>query len=113
VVYVKDLKPGMSRVNIEVKVLKAFEPRTVRTSDGRRLRLAEFEVGDNTGTITLTLWEENIGLVKQGDIIRIRNGYVTSFRGEPRLSIGRYGKIEQLEEFTGTSSRRKSLDYSL
>ncbi|MCS7385542.1 MAG: OB-fold nucleic acid binding domain-containing protein [archaeon GB-1867-005] len=111
-VNVKDLRPGMSRVNVEVKVLKAFEPRVVRTSDGRRLKLAEFTVGDDTGTIILTLWEENVGLVKQGDIIRIKNGYVTSFRGEPRLSIGRFGKIEQLNKFTKTSGK-KSREFSL
>jgi len=95
-VYVKDLRPGMSRVNVEVQVLKAFEPRTVTTRDGRRLTLAEFEVGDETGTIILTLWEDKIHVIKQGDKIKIRNGYVTSFKGEARLSIGRYGKIEQI-----------------
>jgi len=100
VVYVKDLRPGMSRVNIEVEVLKAYKPKTVTTRDGRQLRLAEFEVGDHTGTIILTLWEEDINLIKQGDIVRIKNGYVTSFRGKPRLSIGRYGKIESIPSFS-------------
>ncbi len=94
---VKDLRPGMIGVNVEVKVLKASKPKTVTTRTGKRLTLAEFEVGDRTGTIILTLWEEKIGLIKQGDFIRIRNGYVTSFRGQPRLNIGRYGKIELIQ----------------
>lgn len=96
VVNVRDLRPGMSRVNVEVTVLKAFQPRTIMTRDGRRVTLAEFEVSDNTESIILTLWGDDINLVKQGDIIRIKNGYVTSFRGEPRLNIGRYGKIEHV-----------------
>lgn len=104
VVNVRDLRPGMSRVNVEVTVMKAFQPRTVITRDGRRVTLAEFEVSDNTGSIILTLWGDDINLVKQGDTVRIRNGYVTSFRGEPRLNIGRYGKIEQLTKKSEESS---------
>ena len=107
-VNVKDLRPGMSRVNIEVKVIKAFEPRTVTTRDGRRLTLAEFEVGDDTGSIILTLWEDKIEAIKQGDLIRISNGYVNSFRGEPRLSIGRYGKMEQISKFSSTPTGKGS-----
>ncbi|MCS7364650.1 MAG: OB-fold nucleic acid binding domain-containing protein [archaeon GB-1867-035] len=110
VVNVRDLRPGMSRVNVEVTVMKAFQPRTVITRDGRRVTLAEFEVSDDTGSIILTLWGDDINLVKQGDTVRIRNGYVTSFRGEPRLNIGRYGKIEQLtgtSEVSGTKSRKR------
>jgi predicted aconitase with swiveling domain len=38
----------------------------------------------------------DISKIKTGDKIKIENGYVTSFRGEIQLNIGRYGKLSIL-----------------
>ena len=52
---------------------------------------------DETGQIKLSLWDDQIDMVKQGSKVRITNGYTNSFRGELRLNVGRYGKLEVLE----------------
>ena len=44
-------------------------------------------------TIKLTLWNEQIDQVKVDDVVKIENGYVTSFRGEIQLNAGKYGKL--------------------
>ncbi|MCK4424788.1 DNA-binding protein [Candidatus Bathyarchaeota archaeon] len=91
---IKDLRNGMKRVDIEAKVSEKSETREVmaRFSDTTH-RVATAIIGDETGTIKLTLWNEQIGQVNVNDKIKVENGYVTSFRGEIQLNIGKYGKL--------------------
>ena len=58
--------------------------------------VADAIVQDETGTIKLTLWNEQIDMVNLGDNIKIENGYVTSFKGEIQLNVGKYGKLTVL-----------------
>jgi replication factor A1 len=46
----------------------------------------------------LTLWDDNIEKVNEGDTLRVENGYVTLFKGNIRLNIGKYGKLEPAKE---------------
>ena len=59
------------------------------------LRVADVLVGDETGTVILTLWDENIAQTKVGEVILVNNGYVKTFKGSIRLNIGRFGTIEK------------------
>jgi len=95
---VRDLKPGMSHVNISVKVLKTSESKEVATGAGVEHEILELEVGDKSGSIKLVLWDEKIiaGLSK-GDSVKIENGFVTSFKGTWRINVGRYGTITKVE----------------
>jgi replication factor A1 len=88
-----ELKPGMRRVDILAKVLNISETREVTTRAGEQSRVATAEVSDDSGTVKLTLWNEQIDQVKANDNVKIENGYVTSFRGETQLNVGRYGKL--------------------
>jgi len=88
-----ELKPGMKRVEIAAKVLNISETREVTTRAGEQSRVATAEVNDDSGSIKLTLWNEQIDQVKVNDSVKIENGYVTSFRGETQLNVGRYGKL--------------------
>ncbi len=88
----KDLKPGMSRVNMTVKVLKNPEETQIVTSGGVEHKILELEVGDESGSIKLVLWDERIlSNLRTGDLIKVENGFVTSFKGVWRVNIGRYG----------------------
>ncbi len=49
---------------------------------------------DETGTIKLSLWEQNIDLVYVGDLVSITGAYVTVYRDEIQLNISRSGTIE-------------------
>jgi len=94
---IKDLRDGMKRVDVEAKVVGKEATREVlsRYKDVVH-RVANATVSDGTGTIKLTLWNEQIDQVKVDDNIRIENGYITTFRGEIQLNIGRYGKLSIL-----------------
>jgi replication factor A1 len=88
-----ELKPGMRRVDISAKILNISETREVTTRAGEQSRVATADVSDDSGTVKLTLWNEQIDQVKANDNVKIENGYVTSFRGETQLNVGRYGKL--------------------
>lgn len=91
---VKDLRDGMRRVDAEGEIAEMSEPRTVNLKTGDEARVADCMLRDDTGTIKLSLWDDQIDMVKQGTRVRITNGYTNSFRGEVRLNVGRYGKLE-------------------
>jgi OB-fold nucleic acid binding domain. len=50
-------------------------------------------IADETGTVKLTLWNEQIDKVNVNDTVKVENGYVTSFKGEIQLNVGKYGKL--------------------
>jgi len=89
-----ELKDGMKRVSVEAKVTEKSDPREVlsRFKD-QTLKVATAMIEDETGTIKLTLWNEQIDRVNVNDRIKVENGYVTSFRGEIQLNVGRYGTL--------------------
>jgi replication factor A1 len=90
---ISELKPGMRRVDITAKILEISEAREVTTRRGEQSRVATAVVSDDSGTVKLNLWNEQIDQVKVNDSIAIENGYVDSFRGETQLNVGRYGKL--------------------
>jgi len=88
------LRNRVKNVSIEAKVIEKSETREVlaRFKDATH-RVATAMIADETGTIKLTLWNEQIDQVKVNDTIKVENGYVTSFRGEIQLNVGKYGKL--------------------
>jgi len=87
----------MSRVNLTVKVLKAPESVQTVTSGGVEHQILELEVGDKSGSIRLVLWDEKIiPDLKEGDTVKIENGFVTSFKGVWRVNVGRYGTLKRV-----------------
>jgi replication factor A1 len=98
-VKVGDLNTYSRGVNTTVKVVSKTEPREVTSrSDGSAHRVCEALVGDETGSLYLTLWDDAIDDVVEEQVLKITNGYVNLFRGSMRLNIGRYGSSEVVEE---------------
>lgn len=84
----------MRSVNIAVKVLSISESKQVVTSAGVDHEILELEVGDKSGSIRLVLWDERISTdLKEGDMVKVENGFVTSFKGVWRINVGRYGSV--------------------
>jgi len=95
---VNDLKEYSRSIDIVVKVVSRGEVRAVyRESNDAMHRVAGFLVGDDSGCIVLTLWDDAIDSVEAGDVLRIPNGYVSVYRGSLRLNVGRYGSFEFLD----------------
>lgn len=97
VVQISELKTGMSGVTVEASVVSISEPRTVNLRDGGTAKVADCLIKDDSGQIKLSLWEDQIAMVKAGSKIAVENGYTRSFRGENILNVGRYGKLKIIE----------------
>jgi replication factor A1 len=93
---INELKPGDREVNVKANIDSISEPRTVNLRQGGTAQVADAMISDETGNIKLSLWDDQIRIVKEGDMISIENGYTQTFRGENSLSIGRYGKLKKL-----------------
>jgi replication factor A1 len=94
---IKELQDGTKQVDVTAKVIDKSDIRQVRSRYGNETyKVADAIIKDDTGTIKLTLWNERIEQVNIDDTVTIENGYVTSFRGEIQLNIGRYGKLSIL-----------------
>lgn len=90
-----ELNPSSRAVNVLAKLISKSEVRNVAAGrDGEPHKVSDAMVGDETGCIYLTLWDDNIEKVKDGDTIMIKNGYINLFRGNMRLNVGRYGTLE-------------------
>src|SRR5947209_12212018 len=87
-----ELKPGMKRVDVKGKIVEVETPRDVQTKFGPG-QVATATLQDDSGSVKVTLWNENISKVNVNDTIAIENGYVDSFKGQLQLNVGRYGKI--------------------
>ena len=95
---VRGLRKDIRGASVRVRVIAKSEVRTVKTKDGEAHRVVDVHVGDRTGRMLLSLWDEKIEQVQEGDLIDITDGYVTRFRGRYRLNIGGYGGLERVED---------------
>ncbi len=105
---IKDLRSGMKHVNLKAKILEVAEPRRVITRYGNYANVAKAVIGDETGTINLCLWNEQIGCVSVGDTVRIENARASLFRGEKQLSIGARGMLNNVEDLVSQSASADS-----
>jgi replication factor A1 len=93
-VNIKDLRNGMKRVTVEANIVEKGETRQVRSRyKDETYNVADAVVADESGSINLTLWNEQIDQVDVGNKIKIENGYVTSFKGEIQLNVGKFGTM--------------------
>jgi len=86
---IRDLRAGMKEVNLKAKVLEIARPTLVFTRFGNYASVANALIADETGTIKLCLWNEQINSISVGDTVQIENARVSMFRGERQLRIGK------------------------
>jgi hypothetical protein len=95
---IRDLKLGMNRITLKVKVIEIPKPKTVFTRLGQLNTVANAKVTDETGSIQLPLWNQQIDTVAVGDTIQVENARVVTFGGERQLRVGRGGKLSVIEK---------------
>lgn len=84
----------MKKVNVHGKVMDKSDTREVvsRFKD-ETYKVATATIADETGTVKLTLWNDQIDKVDVNNVVKVENGYITSFRGEIQLNTGKYGSL--------------------
>ncbi len=107
---VSEITPYGKKIDVTVRVESKGEPREVTARlDNSTHKVAEALVGDDSGCILLTLWDDAIDSVKEGKTYKISNGYSTTFKNSVRLNIGRYGKLEEAEEEIASVNKENNL----
>ena len=78
----------------DVEITDKQDPRTFEKF-GKVNRVCNATIKDDSGEMTLTLWNDEIDAVNQGDHIKITDGWVKEWNGNLQISAGRNGKIEK------------------
>ncbi|MDO8563541.1 MAG: OB-fold nucleic acid binding domain-containing protein [Nanoarchaeota archaeon] len=100
-----DLKAGQGKVDIEVAVKSKNEPRTFNKF-GKDMKVASAIISDESGEMTLSLWNDDADKVKVGDRVKISNGYVSEFNGQKQLTSGKFGKLEVVNGSESSSEEK-------
>ncbi len=91
---VKELKDKAAVEEITLKITAKEEPRDVR---GGSLKVCNFTGEDETGKVTVTLWNADIDKVKEGNKIKITKGWSSVYNEAMQISTGRFGTLEIVE----------------
>jgi hypothetical protein len=86
---ISSLRYGLSGVSFKAHVIKKSEVRAVTSKDGNPLLVCSVTLSDGTGAIPLTIWNNQISTISEGDLVQVQNAKVGSFRGEIQLSLSR------------------------
>ncbi len=92
---IKDLKPNLKNINLQVIVLDICKP--TQTKDGNEVR--SVRVADRTGTINLSVWNNYGALLKEGDIIKLTGCYTQIWKLSLQLKISTKGALVKCGEF--------------
>jgi replication factor A1 len=95
---IRDLRTGMSQISLKAKVLEVPAAKLVFTRFGNYASVANALIGDETGSIKLCLWNEQIGSISVGDMIQLENARASTYRGERQLNIGKKGTLNNIKD---------------
>ncbi|MBN2421315.1 hypothetical protein JXB27_03490 [Candidatus Woesearchaeota archaeon] len=94
---INEIQAKQGDIDIDAEVVDKANPREF-DKFGKKGRVCNAKIKDETGSVALTLWNDEIDLVDVGDKVRITKGYAGEWQGEIQLSAGKFGKIEIVEK---------------
>jgi replication factor A1 len=89
---VNELVPRTPVPEIELEVVTVAEPREFANEKGSG-KVCNAAGRDDTGEVSVTLWNEQTEQVKEGDKIKIIDGWCSEFKGKIQVSTGKQGKL--------------------
>ncbi|MFB6281270.1 MAG: single-stranded DNA binding protein [Haloferacaceae archaeon] len=98
---IEDLSLGRSDVNLRGRVLATDAVRTFDRDDGSEGRVANLTLGDPTGRVRVTLWDERADRAEEleaGTSVEVVDGYVREREGDLELHVGSRGAVETIDE---------------
>jgi replication factor A1 len=87
------LRYKMKKVDLKAKIIEIPPVRRVLTKFGNAAKVTNIKIADDTGSIRLSLWNNQMNNLYVGDKVEIENCYVARYRGELQLRLGRKGTI--------------------
>lgn len=93
---ISELQPRQQNVEVLGDIVSKEEPREFEKF-GKVGRVCNAKIKDDSGEVKLSLWNEQVDMVKVGDKVKISNGWVSEWQGELQLSTGKFGQLNVLE----------------
>jgi ssDNA-binding replication factor A large subunit len=97
---IKNILTGMRNVELIAKILLISKPRNFE-KNGKKGTVINLVLGDETGSIRLSLWDNEIGFIENisvNDAISLESAYVKEdSRNGLELRLGKRGKISKVE----------------
>jgi replication factor A1 len=103
---ISELNIGQGNVEVEGTIKEIDEPKTFNKF-GKDLSVANAMLEDDSGSIKLTLWNDDVTRFKNNDKLKVVNGYVNEFQGEKQLTSGKFGSLEKVD---GEASAESTAD---
>ncbi|NVM30502.1 MAG: DUF2240 family protein [Candidatus Helarchaeota archaeon] len=91
-VKIEVLTPQTRNFKVTGKIMEMAEPRAVNVKDTAH-RVCDTLFADETGCISLSIWDDDIEKVQKNKTYTLENGYVSVFRRSLKLNVGRYGTL--------------------
>ena len=92
-----EIMPGMRNIDLDLKGVEKEEPHSFQNDSGEG-RVATTVCEDDSGQVKVSLWNDEIDKVEEGDRIRIEGGYSRLFKDEVHVSAGKYGELKVLSD---------------
>jgi len=89
---ISELRADSKKIILEAKVTEKGETRDVNTRFGSA-KVCNCTIEDDSGNMTLVLWDDQIDQLSQGDKVKVENAYIREWNGEMQLNTGKYGKL--------------------
>ncbi len=93
--FIADLRPGRV-ATVEATVVRLEPVREFEPPSGLRKKVRNGTLRDGTAEIALVLWGDEVDLVREGEQVRIVEGWVKDYKGRPQISLGKVGRLEKL-----------------
>jgi len=106
---ISELKAKQGNIDLQGTITELGETRSFNKF-GKAGRVASAIIKDDSGSVKLTLWNEQIDTVKLGDTIQLKNGWADEFRGELQVSTGRNGTMEVLGKKEGAGKEAEDVE---
>ena len=96
-VKIREIQAGMKNIEVTGRIVSVGERRHVQTRFGPA-DVATATLEDETGSIHINLWRQQIDAVGEGKFIKIINAFARLYGNRLELNIGKDGQILNIEE---------------
>ena len=100
---VSELQAKQGKIDIVLEIIEKGDSREF-SKFGTTGKVCNAKGKDDSGEITLTLWNEQVEQVKLGDKVHITNGYVSEWQGDKQLGTGKFGQLEVVSDSDAASA---------
>jgi replication factor A1 len=98
---IEDLTLGLSDITVRGVVLDTDSVRTFDRDDGTEGKVANIVMGDETGRVRVTLWDdqaETVESISPDTTVEVIDGYVRERDGSIELHVGNRGTVQECED---------------